>query len=250
MTFIPLASVAVLLAFASPLAAQTPPGYVAAAVAAPDRPKADADRDALRHPAEVIAFSGLKPGDQVADIMPGGGYFTRLFSRAVGPNGHVYAVVPAELAKVAPKAVDAMTTLTADTAYPNVTLLIQPAAAITTPAPLDLAWTSDNYHDIYGFFGAGPAAALDAAVYKALRPGGIFIVIDHVAKAGTSDVSGKTLHRIDPETVKAQVLAAGFVLEAESSILRNEADPHEANVFAPAIRGHTDQFILKFRKPG
>jgi predicted methyltransferase len=222
---------------------------ITAAIAASDRPKADTDRDALRHPAELIAFAGLKPGDQVADLMPGHGYFTRIFSNVVGPTGHVYAIVPAELAQVAPKIPEAMKALAAEKAFSNVSSLVMPTASIAAPLKLDLAWTSDNYHDLYGFFGAGEAAKFDTAVFNALKPGGIFIVIDHIAKPGTSDTSPKTLHRIDPATVKAQVLAAGFKLEDESPLLHNAADSHELKVFAPEIRGHTDQFIFKFRKP-
>lgn len=245
-----VAALAVSLALPAALRAQTVPAYVAAAVASTDRPKADVDRDGARHPAELIAFAGLKPGDRVADIMPGGGYFTRLFSKVVGPQGYVFAIVPAELAQVAPKAADTIKAVAAEPPYPNVTVLVAPTAAIATPAPLDVAWTSDNYHDVYGFFGPEHAAQLDTAVYKALRPGGVLIVIDHVAQAGTSETSARTLHRIDPQTVKAQALAAGFVLEAESPILHNGADTHETAVFAPAIRGHTDQFVFRFRKPG
>lgn len=231
----------------TPLHAQ--PDSIAAAIAAPDRPKADTDRDAQRHPAALIAFAGIKPGDHIADLMPGRGYFTRIFSNLVGTSGHVYAIVPAELAQVAPKIPEAMKALAADPAFANVTSLVMPTAQITAPEKLDLAWTSQNYHDLYGFFGAAQAAQFDAAVFKALKPGGAFIVIDHVAPAGTSETSPKTLHRIDPETVKAQVLAAGFVLEAQSDLLRNPADPHTAKVFAPEIRGHTDQFVFRFRKP-
>ena len=248
MKFLLLAAAA--LSLSSPLQAATVSAVVAAAIAAPDRPKADTDRDAARQPAELIAFAGVKPGDRVADIMPGGGYFTRLFSKVVGPAGHVYAIIPAELAQVAPKAVAAMTALTAEAPYGNVTLAVMPTAAIAAPAPLDVAWTADNYHDLYGFFGADQAAAFDRAVYKALRPGGVFMVVDHVAAAGAGDASPKTLHRIDPDIVKAQALAAGFVLEAESPILRNPDDPHDATVFSPALRGHTDQFVFRFRKPG
>jgi predicted methyltransferase len=112
-----------------------------------------------------------------------------------------------------------------------------------------MAWTSDNYHDIYGFFGADHAAAADAAIFSALKPGGVFIVIDHAALPGASATAPTTLHRIDPATVKAQVEAAGFKLEAESPILANPADPHTQKVFDPAIRGRTDQFVFKFRKP-
>jgi predicted methyltransferase len=227
--------------------AQSP--AIAAAVASPDRPKADAGRDALRHPAELIAFAGLKPGDQVADLIPGQGYYTRIFSNLVGPTGHVYAVVPAELAKEAPKMMAAMKALSSDTAFANVSLVQSPIADIATAKPLDAAWTSDNYHDIYGFFGAAEAAKFDAAVFRALKPGGVFIVIDHVAKPGTSGTSPTTLHRIDPETVKTQVLAAGFTLAAASDVLRNPADTHDLKVFAPQIRGRTDQFAFKFVKP-
>lgn len=222
---------------------------IGAAVASPDRPAADVQRDAARKPAELMAFAGIKPGDRVADLIPGGGYFTRLFSKTVGPTGHVYAVVPAEFLKIAPKSLATAQAIPTG-AYANVTVINQPLAAIAFPQPLDVAWTSDNYHDVYGFAGAAAAAQLDAAVYRALKPGGVFIVVDHVANAGTSDTSSHTLHRIDPETVKQQVQAAGFRLEAESSMLRNTQDPHDVPVFAPAVRGHTDQFMLKFRKPG
>ena len=230
-------------------AAAAAPAYISAAISSPDRPPADVARDAARKPEALIVFAGIKPGERVADIMPGQGYFTRIFSNLVGAKGRVFAIVPSELLQVAPKAADGVKALAADPAFANVTVLIQPTAEISAPAPLDVAWTSDNYHDLYGFFGADKAAAFDAAVFKALKPGGVFIVIDHVAKAGTSDVSPKTLHRIDPQTVKAQLVAAGFKFEGESPILRNEADTHDLKVFAPEIRGHTDQFVFKFRKP-
>jgi len=236
---------------------------VTAAVASPDRPAAETQRDNARKPADLMLFSGIKPGDRVVDLMPGGGYFTRIFSKTVGPSGHVYAFVPAEFLKIAPKSLAAAQGIPND-AYANVTVVSQPLADLSVGAPVDAVWTSDNYHDVYGFVGAAAAAQLDAAVYRALKPGGVFIVVDHVAIAGTSDTSAHTLHRIDPETVKQQVLAAGFKLEAESDVLRNPQDPHDAPVSGPAVRGpagqfatmirrtggHTDQFVLKFRKPG
>ncbi len=242
-----LACVAVLsVAHAQP-AAISP--VITAAVAAPDRPQADVARDVNRKPAQLVAFAGLKPGDKVADIMPGGGYFTRIFSHVVGDSGHVYAVVPAELAQVAPKARDAIQSVAAIPTYANVSVDVTPTAAMTVAEPLDVAWTSDNYHDVYGFFGADAAAALDASVFKMLKPGGEFIVIDHVAAAGTSATSAKTLHRIDPETVKQQVVAAGFVYEGASDVLSNPEDNHSLIVFDASIRGRTDQFAMKFRKP-
>jgi predicted methyltransferase len=222
---------------------------IAAALAAPDRPRADTDRDALRHPAALVAFAGIRPGDRVGDIMPGTGYFTRIFSNVVGPKGHVYAIIPTELAHVAPKIPAAMKALAADPAFANVTPITVPSASIAAPEKLDVAWTSNNYHDLYGFFGADKAAAFDTAVFNALKPGGIFIVIDHVANAGASATAPKTLHRIDPATVKAQVEAAGFKFVSESPALQNASDTHALKVFDPAIKGRTDQFAFKFRKP-
>jgi predicted methyltransferase len=232
---------------------------IAAAVASPDRPAADVARDGLRKPAALLAFSGIKPGDRVADLMPGQGYFTRLFSKVVGPRGRVYAIVPTELAQAMPKAVDMAKAVPAGRGYGNVSVLVLPTASIKAPEPLDLAWTSDNYHDLYAFFGPQQAQAFDKAVYAALKPGGVFVVIDHVAGAGLPQgvppgidrtVWLKHLHRIDPAIVKAQVLAAGFRLEAESNVLANPADDHVQPIFLPAIKGRTDQFVFRFRKPG
>lgn len=225
------------------------PAYVAAAVASPDRPKADTDRDALRHPAELVAFAGIKPGQSVGDLMPGGGYFTRIFSRVVGPKGHVFAFVPAEFLGFRATAADKVKAIAALPAYANVTVVTVPFAATAAPEPLDLIWTSDNYHDVYGGEGSPEAAAmLDLAVFKALKPGGVFIVIDHSAPGADGTVP-KTLHRINPETVKQQVEATGFKLEAESKVLEDPADPHTIPVFDGSIRGKTDQFVFKFRKP-
>jgi predicted methyltransferase len=247
--FLMLAAAVISQASYALTAQAAPAAYVTSAVASADRPASDSQRDALRKPAELIAFAGIKPGDRVADLIPGKGYFTRIFSKVVGPKGHVFAVVPTEFLKLAPKSSDDAQAIGAQSAFANVTAITAPVASLSTPEPLDVAWTSDNYHDVYGFAGAGAAAALDASVFKALKPGGIFIVIDHAARAGTSATSPQTLHRIDPATVKAQVLAAGFKLAAESSLLHNPADAHDLVVFSPAIRGHTDQFVLKFRKP-
>jgi predicted methyltransferase len=244
-TALPLLGLALLAAL--PAASKT--DTIAAAVASPDRPAADTARDADRKPAALLAYAKIAPGERVADIMPGGGYFTRLFSKTVGPKGKVYALVPAELLARAPKAADEVNAIAASPAFGNVTVLNPAHGQWSAPEPVDVAWTSQNYHDVYGFFTPAGAAQLDAAVFKMLKPGGEFIVIDHVAKAGTADTAPTALHRIDPAVVKAQVLAAGFVLEGESDVLRNPADTHELKVFDPAIRGKTDQFVFKFRKP-
>ena len=242
-----------LIALASALActaahAAMPP-TIAAAVADPGRPAADTARDANRHPAELIAFAGIKPGDSVADFVPGTGYFTRILSRVVGVQGTVYAITPAELAAKVPKMPAGIEALAHEPAYANVRPLVQSTAETGRGLKLDVVWTSDNYHDIYGFFGAKSASAADASIFAALKPGGVFVVIDHAGLPGSSDTAPTTLHRIDPATVKAQVQAAGFVLEAESPLLQNPADPHTDKVFAPSIKGHTDQFAFKFRKP-
>lgn len=236
-----------------------PPAYVTAAVADSARPAADTGRDHDRKPAELIAFAGIKPGDQVADVMPGGGYFTRLFSKVVGPQGHVYAIVPESIAKAKPQALGPIKALAADPAYGNISVAIQPYERLGVAAPLDVVWTSQNYHDVYGAVsvfavngtsGADETAKLDAAAFKALKPGGIYIVIDHAAKPGSAGRDAGTLHRIDPATVIAQVQAAGFVLEARSDLLSNPQDGRDKAIFAPEIKGHTDKFVLKFRKPG
>jgi predicted methyltransferase len=220
-----------------------------AAVADTLRPATDVKRDGDRHPAEMLAFAGVKPGDKVADLIAGGGYFTRLFAKDVGPGGHVYVIQPAEIIKIAPVYLKQIQDVVKD--YPNVTLITDALpAALKTPEKLDLVWTSQNYHDMHDpFMGPEDMAAVNKAVFDALKPGGRFIVLDHVAEAGSGLRDTNTLHRIDPEAVKKEVEAAGFVLEAESPLLHNPNDPHTANVFDTSIRGRTDQFILKFRKP-
>lgn len=234
-------------ALTQPALAQAP-AYVAQAVAAADRPAADVARDADRKPAELVAFAGIKPGDKVADIIPGGGYFTRIFAKVVGPTGRVYAIVPAALAARNPKASDPVVAIAAEPGYKNVSVAVVAFSAVPAPGLLDVAWTSQNYHDIYNN-DPQAAATFAADIFKALKPGGVFIVVDHAAAAGTDAATGKPIHRIDPAIVKAQVTAAGFVLEGESSALANPADTHDKAVFDPSIRGHTDQFALKFRKP-
>jgi predicted methyltransferase len=219
------------------------PAYIASAVADTGR---DADRadDARRHGAELVAFSEAKPGDKVLELVPGGGYFTRIFSKVVGPDGKVYAAIPAPMEKYSGK------TKALPQSYPNVEILAQPADALATPEPVDVAFTSQNYHDYPDkFMGPTDPAVLNKAVFAALKPGGTYIVIDHVAEAGSGLRDTETLHRIDPALVKQQVEAAGFEFVGESDVLRNPKDDHKAKVFDDGIRGHTDQFVYKFRKP-
>ena len=223
---------------------------IAAALADPTRPEADVKRDADRKPDEVLDFAHLRPGEKVADLVAGGGYFTRLFAKTVGPSGHVYVIQPAEIIKIAPVYLKQIQEVVAG--YPNTTLITDPlpAALNNIPEKLDLVWTSQNYHDMHDpFMGPEDMAAVNKAVFDALKPGGIYLVLDHAAEKGSGLRDTNTLHRIDPEAVKREVLAAGFVLEGEYWVLRNRNDPHTANVFDKSIRGHTDQFIFRFRKP-
>jgi predicted methyltransferase len=227
----------------------TMPANITASVADPGRPAADTERDANRKPAEMLQFAGITPGERLVDMIPGGGYFTRLFAKAVGANGRVYAYLPSELDAVFKKP-PAILAVAAEPANANVTVLHQPLQTFLLPEPVDLVWTSQNYHDLHDkFFGPIDTAALNKAVFAALKPGGLFIVLDHSAQPGSGLRDTDTLHRIDEAAVKAEVEAAGFVLAGTSDVLRNPNDPRTANVFDPGIRGHTDQFILKFRKP-
>jgi predicted methyltransferase len=226
------------------------PANVAAAVADPARPEADRARDSNRKPAECLTFAGVKPGDRVADLIPGSGYFTRLFAKAVGSNGYVYAYRPSDLDELYKKHGDKIPP-PPDPNYPNVSYLHAPVAKFVAPEKLDIVWTSQNYHDLHDkFFGPADVPAVNRAIYDSLKPGGVYIVLDHAAETGSGLRDTDTLHRIDEATVKKEVEAAGFKLVAESNVLRNPADPHTAKVFDPSIRGKTDQFILKFRKPG
>jgi predicted methyltransferase len=227
------------------------PAYIAAAVADAARPEADRKRDADRKPAETLLFANIHPGEQVVELVPGGGYYTRLLSHVVGKHGRIFAVSPAPRTAPEPGEPDrsaAVKAIAADPHYANVTVLIQPIASLSLPEKADVVWTSQNYHDVHNVTGLD-LQAFNKSIFDALKPGGEYFVIDHSAAADAPADVTSTLHRIDSELVKREVIAAGFVLEEESPLLRNSADPRTAAVFDPAIRGKTDQFVLKFRKP-
>ena len=227
------------------------PAYVRAAVADAARPESDLALDPMRRPAQVLAFAGLKPGDRVVDFMPGNAYFTRLLSRIVGDEGIVYAFVPSQqLAHCSPDETAGTAELARDLRYSNVTVIEALTGRFGAPEQLDVVWTAQNYHDLHDTFMAPTEiAAFNRAVFRALKPGGVFLVIDHVASAGSGLRDTETLHRIDPASIRREVLAAGFVFESESDLLRNPADSHALKVFDPAIRHRTDQVVMKFRKP-
>ena len=208
--------------------------------------------DALTDPnmkgPEVIKFMGLKPGDQVADIIAG--RFVRAESQAVGPKGKVYAVMPEEIVKPHPEGLAALNKTAADPAYANVVISTTPFSALSMPKGLNAVFIRQNYHDLYDkFMGPADVPAFNKAVYASLKPGGVYVILDHADVAGSGISHTETTHRIDEARVKADVLAAGFKLDGESSILANPADDHTKMVFNPAIRGKTDQFLLRFKKP-
>ena len=235
-------SVAALAAIAAPKEPQVP-AYVAKAVADPARAE-DAKIDERRKGGALVAFSEVKPGDKVLELVPGSGYFTRIFSRVVGEKGHVYAAIPAPMEKYSEE------TRALPKELSNVSLLQQPADALSSPEPVDVVFTVQNYHDYPDkFMGPTDPAVLNKAVFAALKPGGTYIVSDHVAEAGSGLRDTDTLHRIDPAIVKQQVEAAGFEYVGELDVLRNPKDDHTLTVFDKSIRGHTDQFVYKFRKP-
>lgn len=233
------------------LASDSVPQFLSAAVADSARPAADTRRDAGRKPAESMAFAGVQPKSVVIELIPGGGYYTRLLSKAIGPEGRLYAVVPAlppNAPADSPDRIAPIKAIAAEAGYRNITVQVLPFRALEVSQNADLVWTSDNYHDLHNAEGFD-ILKFNKSVWAGLKPGGTYVVIDHAAAADApSDVTA-TLHRIRADTVIQEVLAAGFTLEGQSNVLHNAADTHELKAFDPAIQGKTDQFILKFRKP-
>ena len=238
---------AVLLAPVTYAAGAQPPSASAAVLADPSRPAADVIRDAARKPAEMLAFAGVKAGDTVIELVPGGGYFTRILSKAVGPRGHVYAAAPD------PKSGDAepaATKIAAEPGYGNVTVIPITLAGLMAAPTADVIWTAQNYHDMHLSRLHVDVPGFDKLLFSKLKKGGVFMIIDHAALAGSpvTETADK-LHRIDPAFVRTEVTGAGFVFDGESDLLHNPDDPHTALVFDTSIRGKTDQFVFRFRKP-
>ncbi len=203
----------------------------------------------MRFPAELLTFAQIEEGEKVGDYIMGGGYWTRILSNLVGPQGKVYAFQPDEFIAFRPAYGDEQDAAVAGRA--NVTPLRGPVAAPPFAEALDTIITVQNLHDLYlGAMPDGTAAKAMAALYAALKPGGTLLVVDHSAVDGSGTSTADTIHRIDKQAAIAALTAAGFVLEAESDLYSRPDDPRTANVFAPEIRGKTDQFVLRLRKPG
>jgi len=213
------------------------------ALAAPDRPAENKARDANRKPIESVQFFGVKTGETVVDMIAAGGWFTEVLSAAVGPSGKVYSSNPPFLVEQ-----DAETTL--HRRLGNV-VAVHASLAEARAENVDAIVTAQNLHDVYNGYndqpgGEAAAVAFVTGLYAALKPGGVLGVIDHVGVAGQDN---KALHRIQPQQARDVLTKAGFTIEAESTMLANPADDHKKGVFDPAVRGKTDQFMFRARKP-
>jgi predicted methyltransferase len=247
--FFATVAAAALLSYATPALTQqtastaSVPANIAGAIADTNRPQTDKDLDVRRQPAELLTFAGVKPGDKVLEFVPGRGYVTRLLAKAVGTAGHVYAANLPTFNEALKTGVDP---IIASPAYGNVSKIEQPFSEIRASEPVDVAWISENYHDFknMGMFSTD-TNAMDRAVFAALKPGGTYVITDYVAAAGSGTRDTQLLHRIDPEVIKREVTAAGFMLEAESDALTNPSDD-----LAMRSRQGASQVMFRFRKPG
>lgn len=221
-----------------------------AAVADPARPEADRANDQHRKPATALAFMEVAPGMAVFEIEAGGGWYTELLSRAVGPTGTVAMQNPASFRDFVGEEIDKRVE---NNRLANVRQTLSDFDALDAPdASVDLVTWVQGPHELYykpdGGAGFGDPIKSYQEIYRILKPGGAFIVIDHSANTGAPETVGDTLHRVDKAVIMQMADQAGFQLVGESDFLANPADTRELNVFDPAIRGQTDQFALRFVK--
>jgi predicted methyltransferase len=243
-TFIYVLTIA-LSSFAGAVSAQNAPAYATAAVADSARPAEQRADDAARMPATVIAFAMVKPGSEVGEVRPGRGYYTRILSKAVGANGKVYATDSAERVQARPGRMDGIAAIAAEAGYSNIEVATPPfASLVEVGEPLDVVWTTNGYHDMINGQTPEEMAVFNKSVFRALKSGGYYFILDHAAQVGTGLSATDTIHRIDPEAVKEQVLAAGFTLDAESDALNRANDDRTTQG-----KFENSQFILRFRKP-
>jgi predicted methyltransferase/ketosteroid isomerase-like protein len=202
---------------------------------------------------ELVRFAHVDAGSTVIDVYPGDGDWTRLFSDVVGPEGRVYSFVPAEVAHFKDDPVGRMRTLAMEPGRKNVEAVSADLVALAEATqPADVLWMHLFYHDLHTALiqdKGATAAPFNRAVYERLKRGGFYVIVDHAALGGTGTSDTQFLHRIDPASVRKEVEAAGFVLDAESTLLANKDDPHSNKVFDPSIKGQTDRFAYRFAKP-
>ena len=217
---------------------------IRAAVADSRRLPAEVERDPLRKPYEMLAFMELDAGDVIADIRPEEGYFTRLFAPAVGDAGHVYAFVPNQTAERENAFADTLAST-----YGNVSRVTGDLQTMSFDRPLDVVFMGEEYHDfVIPRFGVD-IDRINQAVFAALKPGGLYVVLEHRAPDGAGLGVAGDLHRIEAAELRRQVEAAGFVFEGETDAVRVPSDDHTLSVFDESIRGRTDRFVYRFRKP-
>jgi predicted methyltransferase len=218
------------------------PAYIKAAIADPARPADARARDANRKPAELLMMSGIKPGQTVVEFASFGQYFTTFLSDIVGPKGKVYMY---DLPYTEKRAGDASRAFVA--AHPNSQYQLVDYNTLELPQNVDEVFMVLYYHDLS--IQKIDTSVLNARIFKALKPGGIFFVVDHNAAPGSGRRDTEKLHRIDPALIRSEVTAAGFKLVQESNLLAASTDDHSKLVFAPGLRGVTDQSVFVFQKP-
>jgi len=205
------------------------------------------ERDVGRKPAEILDFSGVRKGDVVLEIAPGGGYYTALLSRIVGGDGHIYAVDPERIFEYFPGARDGFPNFMKADPRANVTYSSQNLDEIDVAAQVDQVWMILYYHDT--IWTGADRLKMNRAFYEMLSPGGEYIIVDHHGLDGAGDSITKDLHRMDAATARSDLEAAGFEFVESSNVLTNSSDPKTDSVFAPERRGKTDRFVWKYRKP-
>ncbi len=202
---------------------------------------------------ELIRFVRVDAGSTVTDVYPGDGEWTRLFSDSVGPKGRVYSFVPAEVAHFKNDPVGRMRALAKESGRENVSAVSADLVAMSEVTPAaDVLWLHLFYHDLHTPLiqaRGATAAQFNRAVYERLKPGGSYVIVDHAAAIGAGTSDAQSLHRIEPASARQEVEAAGFVLDAQSTMLANKDDAHSMKVFDPSIKGHTDRFTYRFVKP-
>ncbi|MEO5640640.1 MAG: methyltransferase [Sphingomicrobium sp.] len=236
----------------SSLEARRPePVTIAQAVDSPARSPDNIKLDASRKPAELLAFLGLRTGMRVADMFGGNHYWAEIFASAVEPKGQVIVWNPAQFYSDKVRADFAAFNAT----RPNVAIIVSPFAMPNlAPRSFDFMLINLDYHDLYWESAKYKIGRMDpdawlGTIFAAMKPGGIVGVVDHVGPSGDTRAIVEKSHRIDPAVVRADFARAGFVLDGESQMLRNPADDHSLLVFDPAIRGKTDRFVYRFKKP-
>jgi predicted methyltransferase len=236
---------AALIALLCSAALADTPSYVTAAVGDQTRPKDDRDADAIRAPAETLAFAGVKPGMVVGELYPCGGYFSRMIADVVGPTGKDYGLETTRwkgCAEADQKVIDE--------GHKNFSFVAAPFGAFSAPEKVDVFWITQNYHDLHiKEYGNVDMAAFNRHVFDALKPGGTYFILDHQAGGALSDDDIAKVHRIAKAQLIAEVEAAGFKLAGEGTFLNRSGDDHTKSIFDPSVRGKTDQYALKFVRP-